>query len=95
MTNSGPNPNRDFGDETPGEQETRGAPVRERRTTGDNSLSRGPDDWVTGDEHMTQSQKSYLDTLAREADEEFPATLTRAEASEHIDRLQNGNPQID
>ncbi|EYT58688.1 transposase [Dietzia sp. UCD-THP] len=50
---------------------------------------------MTGDEHMTQSQKSYLDTLAREADEEFPATLTRAEASEHIDRLQNGNPQID
>jgi hypothetical protein len=37
---------------------------------------------------MTGPQKSYLDTLAREAGEELPATLTKAEASEHIDRLQ-------
>jgi Protein of unknown function (DUF3072) len=47
-----------------------------------------PEDWVTGDEPMTDSQKSYLDTLAREAGEEIPATITKAEASEHIDRLQ-------
>ena len=46
------------------------------------------DDWVTGDEPMTGAQKSYLDTLAREAGEELPADLTKAEASEHIERLQ-------
>ena len=48
-----------------------------------------PSDWVTGDEPMTASQRSYLDTLAREAGEELPAALTKAQASEHIDRLQN------
>jgi hypothetical protein len=38
---------------------------------------------------MTGAQRSYLDTLAREAGETFPADLTKAEASEHIDRLQS------
>jgi hypothetical protein len=37
---------------------------------------------------MTGAQRSYLDTLAREAGEELCADLTKAEASEHIDRLQ-------
>lgn len=48
-----------------------------------------PEDWVTGDEPATGAQKSYLDTLAREAGETISADgLTKAEASEHIDRLQ-------
>jgi hypothetical protein len=47
-----------------------------------------PDDWVTGDEPMTGAQRSYLDTLAREAGEQLSPDLTKAEASEHIDRLQ-------
>ena len=75
-------------------EETLGAPVPEGRAD-DSSLQRDPDDWVTGDEPMTQAQKSYLDTLAREAGEVLPATLTKAEASEHIDRLQKGNPRTD
>jgi hypothetical protein len=54
----------------------------------DNTASKDPSDWVTGDEPMTGPQKSYLDTLAREAGEELPADLTKAQASEHIDRLQ-------
>jgi hypothetical protein len=66
------------------EEETLGGP----RLDSDNSAVKDPDDWVTGDEPMTGPQKSYLDTLAREAGEELPATLTKAEASEHIDRLQ-------
>jgi len=37
---------------------------------------------------MTGAQRSYLDTLAREAGETLPASLTKAEASQHIDRLQ-------
>lgn len=47
-----------------------------------------PEDWVTGDEPMTDSQRSYLDTLAKQAGEQLPADLTKAQASEHIDRLQ-------
>ncbi len=50
-----------------------------------------PEEWVTGDEPMTGAQRSYLDTLAREAGEQLPADLTKAEASEHIDRLQSAS----
>lgn len=46
------------------------------------------DQWVTGDEPMTGPQQSYLETLAREAGEDVPTGLTKAEASEMIDRLQ-------
>ena len=52
-----------------------------------------PHDWTTGDEPMTGAQASYLDTLAREAGEEISADLTKAEASEHIDRLQKNSPR--
>ena len=54
-----------------------------------NPASKDPSEWVTGDEPMTGLQRSYLDTLAREAGEELPADLSKAEASEHIDRLQD------
>ena len=43
---------------------------------------------------MTGAQRSYLDTLAREAGEELPADLTKAEASEHIDRLQGSSDRV-
>jgi len=52
------------------------------------TTEKDPDDWVTGDEPMTGAQRSYLDTLAREAGETLSADLTKAEASEHIERLQ-------
>ncbi len=54
----------------------------------DTTASKDPENWVTGDEPMTGAQRSYLDTLAREAGEELPADLTKAHASEHIERLQ-------
>jgi Protein of unknown function (DUF3072) len=47
-----------------------------------------PDEWVTGDEPPTAAQESYLHTLAREAGEEVPDDLTKAEASRRIDELQ-------
>ncbi len=47
-----------------------------------------PGDWPTGDEPMTGPQRSYLHTLAREAGEDVPDDLTKAQASELIDRLQ-------
>ena len=56
-------------------------------TSGDSAI-KDPEDWVTGDEAMTGAQRSYLETLAREAGETLPADLTKAEASEHIERLQ-------
>ncbi|MCT2324013.1 DUF3072 domain-containing protein, partial [Rothia kristinae] len=65
------------------EQETIGAGSAQNT-----SLERDPQEWTTGDEPMTDAQRSYLDTLAKEAGEELPADLTKAQASEHIDRLQ-------
>ena len=53
------------------------------------TTEKDPESWVTGDEPMTGAQRSYLDTLAREAGETLQADLTKAEASEHIDRLQD------
>ena len=49
---------------------------------------RDPSDWVTGDEPSTGPQESYIRTLAKEAGEEVPTGLTKAQASETIDRLQ-------
>ena len=52
------------------------------------STEKDPSTWVTGDEPATGAQKSYIDTLARQAGEQIPADITKAEASEHIERLQ-------
>jgi hypothetical protein len=54
-----------------------------------NTTEKDPSQWTTGDEPMTGAQRSYLDTLAREAGETLSGDLTKAEASEHIDRLQS------
>lgn len=72
------------------DDETLGSPTPE--TTA--NVNRDPEEWVTGDEPMTSAQRSYLDTLAREAGEELPADLTKAEASEHIDRLQQRSNRL-
>ena len=42
------------------------------------NAQKNPDDWVTGDEAMTGPQASYLQTLAREAGEEFDPELSKA-----------------
>ena len=65
-------------------QEMLGAP----REGDAGTTAKDPGDWVTGDEPMTGAQRSYLDTLARQAGEEIPADITKAEASEQIDRLR-------
>ena len=49
---------------------------------------RDPSEWVTGNEPMTGPQQSYLHTLAQEAGAEVPDDLTKAQASEMIERLQ-------
>ena len=59
----------------------------------DDQVSTNPerptDQWVTGDEPMTGPQESYVKTLAQEAGEEVPDDLTKAQASDTIERLQN------
>jgi Protein of unknown function (DUF3072) len=67
--------------------------VPRREFTGMNSDTapnpeKPPEQWVTGREPMTGPQISYLQTLCREAGEEFDATLTKAEGSKKIDELQ-------
>ena len=75
-------------DERPQTPETSTGQTLGGRADPDSSASKDPADWVTGDEPMTGPQRSYLDTLAREAGEEISADLTKAQASEHIERLQ-------
>jgi hypothetical protein len=53
------------------------------------TTDKDPEDWTTGDEPMTGAQRSYLETLAREAGEDVPAQLTKADASKLIDQLQS------
>jgi len=58
------------------------------QTANDPAAQKDPDAWVTGDEPATAPQRSYLETLAREAGEEVPEDLTKADASTKIDELQ-------
>lgn len=54
----------------------------------DNGKIKDPAEWTTGDEPMTGAQDSYVHTLARQAGEEVPDEMTKAEASEKIDELR-------
>ena len=47
-----------------------------------------PSTWRTGDEPPTDRQQAYLETLARDAGEDVPEGLTKAEASAKIDELR-------
>ncbi len=51
--------------------------------------AKDPGDWITGDEPMTGPQKSYLETLAREAGREVNLDgMSKADASRLIEELQ-------
>lgn len=54
-----------------------------------NNAVKDPKDWVTGNEEMTDAQRSYLKTLADEAGEEVDENLSKASASEKIEELQH------
>ena len=58
------------------------------------AVQRDPDEWKTGDEPMTDAQRSYLDTLNRDMGEQFDDTLTNAEASKRIDELRARSPRL-
>ena len=53
------------------------------------NAEKDPSQWVTGDEPMTGPQRSYLHTLGQEAQADIPGDLTKAQASEMIDNLQD------
>ena len=72
----------------PGRPPTQGETLGASTPGANDALEKDPSDWVSGDDPITPSQKSYLDTLARQAGEELPADMTKAEASQHIDRLR-------
>ncbi|MBV8901653.1 MAG: DUF3072 domain-containing protein [Verrucomicrobia bacterium] len=54
------------------------------------NTQKDPKDWVSGDDPMTGAQESYLKTLAEQANKPDPTEqdLTKAEASELIDRMR-------
>ena len=58
------------------------------------ALQRDPAEWKTGDEPMTDAQRSYLETLCRETGEEFDGTLSKADASKRIDELRERSPRL-
>ena len=57
-------------------------------------LQKDPDDWKTGDEPMTPSQRSYLETLSQDTGEQVSDDLTKAEASKLIDELRERSPRV-
>lgn len=59
------------------------------------ALQKDPDDWKTGDEPMTASQRSYLETLAQDTGEEVEDDLSKAEASKRIDELRQRSPRLE
>ena len=69
-----------------------------RNSSNDNTdqpgLQRDPDEWKTGDEPMTDAQRSYLETLCRETGEEFDETLSKADASKRIDEIRAMSPRL-
>ncbi|MET4099607.1 hypothetical protein ABIB37_001844 [Agrococcus sp. UYP10] len=78
----------------PDEQpDTQGETIGATGDAQDSTLEKDPADWVSGDDPMTAAQRSYLDTLAKQAGEELPADLSKAEASQHIDRLRTDTGQ--
>jgi Protein of unknown function (DUF3072) len=58
------------------------------------NLQRDPDEWKTGDEPMTDAQRSYLETLCRETGEKFVDNLSKAAASKRIDELRERSPRL-
>jgi flagellar biosynthesis/type III secretory pathway M-ring protein FliF/YscJ len=71
-------------------------PMRNQATkdTDQPALQRDPDEWKTGDEPMTDAQRSYLETLCRETGEEFDDTLSKADASKRIEELRERSPRL-
>lgn len=62
--------------------------IQQSQADGGPSAEKDPKDWVTGDEPATPAQKSYLSTMAVEAQQSVPEDLSKADASKMIEELQ-------
>ena len=58
------------------------------------AAAKDPAEWATGDEPATAAQRSYLGTLARDSGRDIPEDLTKAQASQLIDELQQSSPRV-
>jgi hypothetical protein len=89
-TPSGQDPGGHTADTRPTPTDQQGAPdPHEVKAQGEGSAAeKDSAQWVTGDEPITGPQASYLETLARRAGEPVPDGLTKAQASDEIERLQ-------
>jgi hypothetical protein len=60
------------------------------KTDASANVDKDPDEWVSGEDPMTPSQRSYLKTLCEQAEDEesFEENLSKAEASKRIDALR-------
>ena len=68
--------------------------LMKNQNTAQQGPQRDPDDWKTGDEPMTDAQRSYLETLCQDTGEEFDESLSKAEASKRIDELRQRSPRL-
>lgn len=50
---------------------------------------RNPDEWVTGDQPMTEGQASYLKALSEKTGDHFDSGLSKADAAKRIEELQH------
>lgn len=55
---------------------------------GADNANQRPEEWVTGDAPMTESQASLLKTLSEEAEVPFERALSKADAAQRIEALQ-------
>jgi len=62
-------------------------------STGD-SPRKDPENWASGEEPATGPQRSYLETLAHDTGTEVPEDLTKAQASELIDKLRTESDRV-
>ncbi|MEJ5915496.1 DUF3072 domain-containing protein [Pseudokineococcus sp. 1T1Z-3] len=66
-----------------------GRPEDQTPGTSPADAEKDPSTWVTGGEPATGPQRSYLQTLSQEAGEQVPEDISKADASQEIDRLQD------
>ncbi len=91
----GPGPQPSSPEQTDATTATEQQPAGVPTGSGSQAAEKPTSQWATGDEPMTGPQASYLSTLAREAGEEVPEGLTKAQASDLIDRLQGKSPRVE
>ena len=63
-------------------------------TPSDPTAVKPVEEWATGDEPATGAQLSYVGTLAREAGQEVPDNLSKGQASQLIDELQQKSKRV-